>query len=101
MQIETDLEPRALLMFLKEIEEAVGRIATFRNGPRAIDLDIIAYDSIVLDTRPESARDTLENLKGELVIPHPRLTEREFVLRPLYEYVLCFFWAGPYSFGSA
>ena len=87
LQIETDLEPRALLTFLKEIESAVGRTESFRNGPRAIDLDIVTYDSVVLDTRPESARNDLDNLSGELVIPHPRLTEREFVLRPLAEYV--------------
>lgn len=86
-KVETDLEPRALLSFLKQIEEVVGRIETYRNGPRAIDLDIVAYDSIVMDTRSESSRDTLDNLRGELVIPHPRLTEREFVLRPLAEYV--------------
>ena len=83
------MEPRALLAFLKTIETAVGRTETFRNGPRAIDLDIVAYDSIVLDTRPEALRKRLDNLKGELVIPHPRLTEREFVVRPLAECVLC------------
>ena len=88
-QVETNLEPRALLTFLKTIETAVGRTETFRNGPRAIDLDIVAYDSIVLDTRPEALRKRLDNLKGELVVPHPRLTEREFVLRPLAECVLC------------
>ena len=84
-QVETDLEPRALLEFLKQIEAAVGRTETFRNGPRAIDLDIVTYDSIVMDTRPEALRRNLDNLKGELVVPHPRLAEREFVLRPLAE----------------
>lgn len=85
--METDLEPRALLTFLKQVESAVGRVESFRNGPRAIDLDIILYDSLVMDTRPESARATLDNLSGELLVPHPRLGEREFVLRPLAEYV--------------
>ncbi|RPD61724.1 Dihydropteroate synthase [Lentinus tigrinus ALCF2SS1-7] len=85
--VETDLEPCALLAFLKTIETAVGRRETFRNGPRAIDLDIVTYDSIVLDTRPEALRDGLDDLQGELVIPHPRLTEREFVLRPLADMI--------------
>ncbi|KAL1948520.1 hypothetical protein VTO73DRAFT_12595 [Trametes versicolor] len=85
--VETDLEPRALLTFLKQVESAVGRVESFRNGPRAIDLDIILYDSLVMDTRPESARATLDNLSGELLVPHPRLGEREFVLRPLADMI--------------
>ncbi|KAI0372437.1 Dihydropteroate synthase [Pilatotrama ljubarskyi] len=85
--IETDLEPCALLAFLKHIEAAVGRVESFRNGPRAIDLDIVLYDSLVMDTRPDSARSTLDNLSGELLIPHPRLGEREFVLRPLTDMI--------------
>ncbi len=88
--METDLEPRALLTFLKQVEGAVGRVESFRNGPRAIDLDIILYDSLVMDTRPESARVALDNLSGELLVPHPRLGEREFVLRPLAECVHTF-----------
>ena len=88
--METNLDPRSLLTFLKKIENAVGRVESFRNGPRAIDLDIILYDSLVIDTRPESARRTLDNLSGELVVPHPRLSEREFVLRPLAEWVAPF-----------
>ncbi|KAI1792819.1 Dihydropteroate synthase [Ganoderma leucocontextum] len=90
--IETDLEPRGLLSYLKHIEEVVGRTVTFRNGPRVIDLDIVTYDDLVLDTRPEGARINLDNLQGQLIIPHPRVSEREFVLRPLVdmipEYVL-------------
>ncbi|KAI8989165.1 Dihydropteroate synthase [Trametes punicea] len=85
--VETNLEPRALLTFLKHVENAVGRVESFRNGPRAIDLDIILYDSLVIDTRPETARGTFDNLSGELVVPHPRLGEREFVLRPLADMI--------------
>ncbi|KAI0356962.1 Dihydropteroate synthase [Trametes cingulata] len=85
--VETNLEPRALLTFLKQVEAAVGRVESFRNGPRAIDLDIVLFDSVVMDTRPESARGTLDNLSGELLIPHPRLGEREFVLRPLADMI--------------
>lgn len=74
-----------LLVLLKKIEEVVGRVLTFRNGPRAIDLDILTYDDQIIDTRSEDKRCNLENLSGELVAPHPRLAEREFVLRPLNE----------------
>jgi 2-amino-4-hydroxy-6-hydroxymethyldihydropteridine diphosphokinase len=67
---ETDLSPLALLKHLKDLELALGRTPTFRNGPRLIDLDILFYDNLVIDTPP-------------LVIPHPRLHERAFVLVPL------------------
>lgn len=73
-----------LLTLVKRIETIVGRIGSFRNGPRAIDLDILIFDNQVIDTRPQDER-TLDNLEGHLVVPHPRLLEREFVLRPLNE----------------
>jgi 2-amino-4-hydroxy-6-hydroxymethyldihydropteridine diphosphokinase len=66
----TDLSPRDLLGRLKELEASLGRIPGFRNGPRLIDLDILFYDNLRLD------------IPG-LVIPHPRLHERAFVLVPL------------------
>ena len=88
-QIETNIPPLRLLKLFKEIETAVGRVVSFRNGPRAIDLDILTYDDLVIDTRPPSERSTLDNLAGQLVVPHPRIVEREFVLRPLNEYVHC------------
>ena len=56
-----------------------------RFGPRAVDVDILTYDDQRVDTRPLDSRASLDNLIGELVIPHPRLCEREFVLRPLNE----------------
>ena len=52
---------------------ALGRQKSVRNGPRSIDLDILLYGNIVLD------HETLS-------VPHPRISEREFVLRPLCEY---------------
>jgi 2-amino-4-hydroxy-6-hydroxymethyldihydropteridine diphosphokinase len=61
------------MLVLKKIEAELGRdFNAIRNGPRVIDLDILFYDNIILDT-------------PDLVIPHPRLAEREFVLRPLCE----------------
>ncbi|KAF5349252.1 hypothetical protein D9756_009402 [Leucocoprinus leucothites] len=85
--IETNLEPLQLLRLLKAIEPAVGRTPTIRNGPRVVDLDIIFYDDLVLDTRDISKRSSLDNLTGELVVPHPRLQEREFVLRPISDMI--------------
>jgi len=68
----TLLEPNELLKYLKNIEVVMGRQETFRFGPRLIDLDILFYDDLVMDT-------------PELTIPHPHITERAFVLIPLAE----------------
>jgi 2-amino-4-hydroxy-6-hydroxymethyldihydropteridine diphosphokinase len=70
IQAETDLTPQELITYLKWLEKNLGRIPTFRNGPRLIDLDILFYDELVMDSPP-------------LSIPHPRLAERAFVLVPL------------------
>jgi len=70
LQVETYLEPEPLLKHLKRLEVALGRVPSFENGPRLIDIDILFYDDLVLDT-------------PELVIPHPRMHERAFVLVPL------------------
>ena len=72
IEAETGLTPEELLGVLKEIEEEVGRMETYRWGPRVIDLDILLYDNLAINT-------------PELTIPHPRMHEREFVLRPLVE----------------
>ncbi|GAA5827441.1 hypothetical protein JCM3770_005838 [Rhodotorula araucariae] len=82
VKIQTSLTPTELLHACKAVEEALGRdFSTFRNGPRVIDLDILLYDEVVLDTR----EDGLEAGKGErwLKVPHQGIQEREFVLRPL------------------
>jgi 2-amino-4-hydroxy-6-hydroxymethyldihydropteridine diphosphokinase len=67
---QTALSPTDLLVYLKQIETQIGREKTIRYGPRKIDLDIIFYDGLILNT-------------PDLVIPHPRMAERGFVLRPL------------------
>jgi 2-amino-4-hydroxy-6-hydroxymethyldihydropteridine diphosphokinase len=72
IKVETTLEPLDLLIYLKEIESQMGRQETFRFGPRLIDLDILFYDELILDT-------------PKLTIPHPRLYERAFILIPLAE----------------
>ena len=71
-RVETELEPEALLSYLKQIEHDIGRRAGERWAPRPIDLDIALYDDRVVDS------ETLQ-------IPHPRLPDRAFVLRPLLD----------------
>jgi 2-amino-4-hydroxy-6-hydroxymethyldihydropteridine diphosphokinase len=74
---ETNLSPRTLLALLKSIEAEVGRQNRQVNGPREIDLDLIAYGSIRYVFGDEETI-TLE-------IPHPRAPERRFVMAPLAE----------------
>ncbi|TFK40337.1 Dihydropteroate synthase-like protein [Crucibulum laeve] len=85
--IETNIPPVTLLNFMKKIESTVGRVPSIRNGPRAVDLDILFYGTSRIDTRLLGERDNLDNLTGQLVVPHPRLGEREFVLRPLHDMI--------------
>lgn len=74
IEIETTLDPHALLFVLHKVEQKFGRDRTKerRWGPRTLDLDLIAYDDVSID-------------KVELTLPHPRLFERAFVLVPLAE----------------
>jgi len=72
LNARTGLEPVDLLVHLKEVEQRIGRKPTFRYGPRLIDLDILFYDDLTLET-------------PGLTIPHPNLHERAFVLVPLAE----------------
>lgn len=69
---ETYLEPEALLGHLKRLEAALGRVPGFENGPRLIDIDILFFDDVIIDT-------------ASVAIPHPRLHKRAFVLVPLAE----------------
>ena len=74
IEIETRLDPHALLFVLHKVERKFGREREKeqRWGPRTLDLDLIAYDDVRID-------------KPELTLPHPRLFERAFVLVPLAE----------------
>jgi 2-amino-4-hydroxy-6-hydroxymethyldihydropteridine diphosphokinase len=74
IEIETEIEPHALLAALHEIEREHGRDRSQerRFGPRTLDLDLLAYDDHTVDT-------------PALTLPHPRLFERAFVLVPLAE----------------
>ena len=72
VKVTTYLEPEPLLRHLKRMETALGRVPNFQNGPRVIDIDILFFDKMIINTPP-------------LVVPHPRLHERAFVLVPLAE----------------
>lgn len=71
-RISTGLAPQALLAALLAIEKRFGRERSFRNAPRTLDLDLLLYDERNID-------------EPGLVVPHPRMHERSFVLTPLLE----------------
>lgn len=72
VKIETNLSVTQLLAFCKQIEISLGRVNMIKNGPRIIDLDILFYDDLIVDSE-------------ELKIPHPQMHKRRFVLEPLVE----------------
>lgn len=72
LKAKTYLDPDTLLKHLKRLEVALGRKESFTNGPRLIDMDILFYDDLIVNT-------------PTLTIPHPRLHERAFVLMPLMD----------------
>ena len=69
-EIETELFPRQLLARVQKIEKQLGRKRGMPKGPRTIDIDILLFGAFVINT-------------PDLVVPHPRMTERRFVLAPL------------------
>jgi len=69
---KTSLSPSQLLKFVKDAEKKVGRIKRFKWGPREIDIDILFYDDLIYKD-------------DDVVIPHPHLHERDFVLKPLMD----------------
>lgn len=70
--LQVQLSPQQLLKTLLEIEQEFGRVRQERWGPRTLDLDVLLFDDLILET-------------PDLQIPHPRMTERAFVLVPLAE----------------
>lgn len=72
VELRTKREPIDLLEEVQGIEAELGRVRTFRNAPRTIDIDVLLYGDEILDTE-------------QLAVPHPRMMERAFVLRPLTE----------------
>ena len=74
IKIETILTPLELLKICNFIELKLGRVRSKKNDPRTCDIDIIDYDKKVLNIN-----------KHKLIVPHPRMTDRNFVLLPLFE----------------
>ncbi len=72
VSVRTEQKPHSLLQILLEIEKEFGRIRREKWGPRTLDLDLLLYDDLILET-------------PTLQIPHPRIRERAFVLAPLAE----------------
>jgi 2-amino-4-hydroxy-6-hydroxymethyldihydropteridine diphosphokinase len=72
VEVETELDPKHLLVAIKSIERTLGRVKTVKNGPRIIDIDILFYGNKIVDTK-------------NLVIPHPLLQKRLFVLQPMMD----------------
>ena len=72
VRLATELEPLALLRALRGVEAKLGKVVARENGPRVIDLDLLLYGEEVCDSE-------------ELTLAHPRISERDFVLRPLHD----------------
>lgn len=72
VEVRTDLDPRGLLEACRAVEDELGRVRAERWGPRTIDVDLLSFDELTLD-------------EPDLVVPHPRMHERGFVLVPLLE----------------
>ncbi len=72
IRLDTDKDPLTVLDIAQGLESAHHRVRSIRNGPRTLDIDILAYDDLIM----EDAR---------LILPHPRMHERAFVLIPLDE----------------
>jgi 2-amino-4-hydroxy-6-hydroxymethyldihydropteridine diphosphokinase len=71
-QLETGLPAERLLAELQEVEQRHGRKRSFANAPRTLDLDLLLFGNATMQT-------------GALTVPHPRMHERAFVLKPLLE----------------
>ena len=74
IKIETSLAPLELLKICNLIELKLGRVRLKKNSPRTCDIDIIDYDKKILNEK-----------NNKLILPHPRMNERNFVLLPLFE----------------
>ena len=72
IEVQTNSNPEQMLLFLKSIEQKLGRTASVKNGPRIIDIDILFFDDFCIEN-------------DDVIIPHPRLHERLFVLIPLMD----------------
>lgn len=74
VSVDTSLDAHSLLSAMLLLEQKYKRVRLFKDGPRTLDIDLIAYDDAVMDTK-------------DLILPHPRMHQRAFVLAPLCEIV--------------
>ena len=74
LKVKTNLNPLEILKVCNSIESKLGRIRSEKNSPRPCDIDIIDYNGKILNKK-----------KNKLILPHPRMTKRNFVLLPLFE----------------
>jgi 2-amino-4-hydroxy-6-hydroxymethyldihydropteridine diphosphokinase len=72
VQIQTTVTPQVLLATCRRVEDSLGRVRSERWGPRVVDVDVLTFGREVID-------------EPDLVIPHPRMHERAFVMVPLLE----------------
>jgi len=72
IEVQTNLTPEELLQLLLDIEQQLGRTRKEKWGPRIIDIDILDYEGLIMDSKV-------------LILPHPEMTQRRFVLEPLSE----------------
>lgn len=70
VELDTELTPRQLLELCRRLEQEAGRVRTERWGPRTLDVDVLLVGDLVVN-------------EPDLIVPHPRMWERDFVLRPL------------------
>lgn len=76
-EVETEMPPHILIERLLEIEQEIGRKRSFINAPRVLDLDLLSYDDVVIANVEEEGSD--------ITVPHPRMSERAFVMLPLFD----------------
>jgi 2-amino-4-hydroxy-6-hydroxymethyldihydropteridine diphosphokinase len=78
--IKTKLSPKALLYICKHIEKEIGRFETFRYGPRVIDIDILSYNYYIGNNDMMEILDlSYKIVEKDLVVPHPKIVERDFI----------------------
>jgi 2-amino-4-hydroxy-6-hydroxymethyldihydropteridine diphosphokinase len=82
LALETSKTPQQLMAAILHIEEEMGRRRVQKKGPRPIDIDILLFDEVIINS---TSLDSVDRDSANLTIPHPAVHERRFVLEPLAE----------------